>query len=184
MQRSLRVLLVGACVSALFAVTPAGAVTGSTCATFRGNATVSPGLPKVGSTDQVRPAISINRAKLTGCHGGVSSATASATLKFDHATNCTQMIAQITSSVTVRAKGKLTFSWNNKRTSTVSFALLFGAIKGEPSVAKVTGTVTAGLFKGAKETGSLYWALSSSACFGGSPLTSFTFSEFSPFVTT
>ena len=93
------------------------------------------------------------------------------------------MIAQITSSVTVRAKGTLTFSWNNKRTSTVSFALLFGAIKGEPSVAKVTGTVTAGLFKGAKETGSLYWALSSTACFGGSPLTSFTFSEYSPFVT-
>ena len=183
MQRSFRVLLVCALMTAVTAMSPAGAATGSTCATFRGNANVSPGLPKVGSTDQVRSAIAIKRAKLTGCRGGVSSATASGTLKFDHATNCTQMIAQITSSVTVRAKGTLTFTWNNKRTSTVAFSLLFGSIKSEPSVAKVTGSVTAGLFKGEKETGSLYWSLSSTACFGGSPLTSFTFSEYSPFVT-
>jgi hypothetical protein len=183
MQRPFRVLLVCAFISAVFAVTPAGAATESTCATFRGNATVSPGLPKVGDTDQVRSAIAIKRAKLTRCHGGVASATASGTLKFDHATNCTQMIAQITSSETVRAKGTLKFSWNNKQTSTVAFSLLFGSIKSEPSVAKITGTVTAGLFKGETETGSLYWSLSSSACFGGSPLTSFTFSEYSPFVT-
>jgi hypothetical protein len=144
---------------------------------------VTPGLPKTGSTERVRSTISIKRAKLSGCHGGVTSATASATLRFDHALNCTVLITQITSAVTARARGTLTFTWNNKHTSTVSFAVLFGSIPNEPSVAKLTGTVTAGAFKGMKETGTVYWSLGSNDCFGGAPLTAFAFSEFSPFVT-
>lgn len=183
MQRLFRALLAGALLTGVIGVSPAAAASGSTCASFRGNATVTPGLPKTGSTDRVRSTISIKRAKLSGCHGTVKSATVSATLRFDHALNCTMLITEITSAVTTRARGTLTLAWNDKHTSTVSFSVLFGSIPNEPSVAKLTGTVTAGMFKGMKETGSVYWSLNSNDCFGGSPLTAFTFSEYSPFVT-
>jgi hypothetical protein len=185
MHRFLRVLVVVIALLPIAAVeaTPAGAAAGTTCKSLGGSATVTPGLPKYGSTQTVRPTISIKGAKVSGCRGAVKGATASATLKFDQSANCTSLITQIAGNVKAKAKGTASITWNNHKTSKVSFSLTFGSVPNNPSVAKLAGTVTAGLFVGMKETGSVAWSLGSDECFGGAPLTSFTFSGFSPFVT-
>jgi len=161
----------------------AGAATGTTCASLHGTASLSPGLPKIGDKTLVRSTVSIKGAKLSGCRGSVTSATVTARLRFAKPSNCTLLINQVTATTTVVAKGTSTFAWDNHRTSTVSLVVSLGAIPNEPSIAKITGTVTAGLFKGMKETGTVLWSLGSTACFGGAPLTSLTFTQFSPFVT-
>jgi hypothetical protein len=184
-SRSLRLLLALALLLPFGALDApaAGAAAGTTCASLSGTARLTPGLPKLGDSTLVRSSVSIKGAKLTGCQGSVKSATITATVKFAKASNCTLLITQITATKTVVAKGTATFTWNNHRTSAVSLVVSLGAVKNNPSVAKITGTVTRGLFKGLKESGTIVWSLPSDACFGGAPLTAMTFAEFSPFVT-
>ena len=182
--RSLRVFL--AVVSLLpvgaIGASSAGAAGGTTCSSLHGIAALTPGLPKIGDTTLVRSRVSIKGARLSGCRGSVTNATVRATLRFAKPSNCTLLISQVTAATTVVAKGTATFTWNNRRTSTVSLSVSLGAIPDQPSVAKIAGTVTAGLFKGMKESGTVIWSLDSTACFGGAPLKSLTFTQFSPFV--
>jgi hypothetical protein len=185
MHRSLRLFFVLALLlpMGMIEASAAGAASGTTCKSFSGNANVSPGLPKYGSKTMVRPTISIKRAKLSGCGGSVKGATASATLKFVKSANCASLITQTIANVSAKATGTLTITWNNKMTSKVALSLSFGSIPDNPTLAKLTGTVTSGRFQGMKSSGTVEWSLSTEECFGGAPLTSFTFSEFAPLVT-
>ena len=160
----------------------AGASGGTTCQSFSGNAKVSPGLPVVGSRVRVTPTFSIKGAKLSGCHGVVTGGTASAKLKFVSSSNCLVLVTHSTANIVSRAKGTLTITWNNGRTSTLSFSLSFGAVKDKPTLAATDGTVTSGLFKGMKGSGTVLWTLGMNECFGGEALTSLKFNGFGVFV--
>jgi hypothetical protein len=160
----------------------AGASGGTTCKSFSGNAKVTPGLPVVGSRVRVRPTVSIKGAKLSGCHGVVTGGTASATLKFATPSNCLVLVTRSTANIVSRAKGTLRITWNNGRTSTLTFSLSFGAVKDKPTLAATDGTVTSGLFKGMKGSGTVLWSLGTNECFGGEALTSLRFSGFGQFV--
>ena len=170
----LAVLAIGA---GLVAV-PAGAAAKSPCATFDGAATFSPALPPAGSVKVVRSRIAINRAKLGGCRGSVASGTASGTLTLARATNCTLLITNIASNVATKAKGTLTITWNTHATSTIALTVSFGSLRGEPSLATMTGTVTNGLFEGRQESWTVAWAMKTTECFGGAPLSWLSFTEF------
>jgi WhiB family redox-sensing transcriptional regulator len=139
--------------------TPAGAATKTTCKTASGSAAFTPALPKVGSTSKVKSTIKIVGAKLSGCKGGgVTGAKLSATVKFAKAANCDSLLAGRPTG----AKGTETITWSNKKTSTVSITL--ASVTGKPTQTKVTGVVTAGQFKGAKQSGTLNYTPLNGGC--------------------
>ena len=160
----------------------AGAASGTTCQSLGGAAMLSPGLPALGSTALVRPIISLSGAKLGGCRGPVTSARASGKLRFAKSSNCTRLITQITANIKVAATGTVILTWNTHTTSQVALTLAFGSVSNKPTLATLTGTVTSGLFKGMKTTGTIEWSLGTTECFGGAPLASAAFSGFGPFV--
>ena len=145
---------------------PAGAVTGASCKTFTGTATVKPGLPA--TTAKVKPVISTKNAKLAGCTGGVTSGLLTGTLKGSVLQNCTGLAQQTNFGL----KGTATVVWNNKKTSTISWSLTPGP-KGKITTVNLPGTVTAGLFKGSKMSGQVMFTFPKGQC-GTLPLTSAT----------
>jgi hypothetical protein len=171
-------------VATLVPVTPIGASSpdaksGWACRSFAGIAGLTPGLPRLGSTKRVTPTISIKNARLNGCRGGVTSGTVSATLKFAKPSNCALLIGQVSSNVAATANGTLTITWNTKTTSTIALSMTFGGVPNEAAVATMTGTVRAGLDRGAKKSWTVLWTIrKADECFAGAPLTSLTFSEF------
>lgn len=166
------------------AVTPIGAsspdaTSGWACRSFAGIAALTPGLPRLGSTQRVKATISIKQARLNGCRGGVTSGTASATLKFAKPSNCALLISQVSRNVAATANGTSTITWNNKMTSTIALSLSFGGVPNEAAVAVMTATVRSGVYQGAKESWTVLWTMrKADECFGGAPLTSLTFSQF------
>jgi len=178
------VVLAVVVVAVLEAVTPIGASSpdaksGLTCRSFTGIAALTPGLPRLGSTQRVKPTISIKNARLNGCRGGVTSGRASATLQFAKSSNCALLIGQVSRNVPATANGTLTITWNTKMTSTIALSMSFGGVPNKAAVAIMTGTVRAGLYRGVKESWTVLWTMrKADECFGGAPLTSLTFSEF------
>ena len=162
----------------------AGAAAGPLCSSFTGAATLTPGLPILGSTQRVKPTVSITGARLSGCHASATSGTVSAKLKFAQSTNCTLLVSQIGRNVAVNARGTLKVTWNNKMTSTIALTMSFGSIPNKGSLATMSGEVTAGLYKGMKQSWIVLWTMRlPDECFGGAPLTSVTFSQFAPVTT-
>lgn len=138
---------------------PAGAAVKTSCKSASGSATFTPALPKLNSTSKVKPTIKIVGGKLAGCTGGgVTGGTLGATIKFANAANCSSLLA----GAPTGAKGTETITWSNKQTSTVTLTLT--AVKGQPTQTKTTGVVTAGLFKGAKQTGTLNYTPVGGGC--------------------
>jgi hypothetical protein len=160
----------------------AGAASGTTCQALRGTAILSPGLPSLGNTAVVRPIISVIGAKVSGCAGSVTGASASGKLRFAKPSNCTRLITQITANTKVAATGTVVLTWNTHTTSQIAMTLTFGSVANKPTLATLTGTVISGLFKGTKTSGTIQWSLGTNECFGGAPLTSAAFSGFAPFV--
>jgi hypothetical protein len=151
----------------LIASAPAGAaVKGATCTKLTGTATLKPGLSN--TTAKNKPAITIKNAKLTGCTGGVTSGTLSASLKYTIAQNCIGQIKGTSSGITGTAK----IVWNDKSTSTLSLKLV-GVTK-KPTQTTIPGTVTAGAFKGSKSSGTINYTLGTGQC-ASKPFTSATF---------
>jgi hypothetical protein len=137
---------------------PAGAASGVVCKTATGAATFSPALPKVGATTKVKAAITITGAKLGSCSGGgVTSGILNAKLNFGIAGNCSSLMAGSNAGI----KGTEVITWNNKKTSTI--ALTLTGLK-NPTQTSATGVVTAGLFKGMKQSGNLQYALPTGGC--------------------
>jgi hypothetical protein len=147
---------------------PAGAVAGASCKTLTGTAKLSPGLPPLSSKALVKATITIKGAKLSGCTGGVTSGALSATLKYGIASNCSTTVAGKTANI----KGTATVVWNNKKTSTIALSLV-GVTK-KPTETTIPGTVTAGMFKGSKSSGTVVYTLAKNNC-GTLPFSSATF---------
>jgi hypothetical protein len=147
-----------------------------TCKGFEGRMILTPGLPQVGVADRVTPVVAIKNAKLSGCTGKASRGTASATLKFAKASNCSTLLHEIGSNVPASASGTMTIGWTAGQASTIAIKLRFGAVSNSPSLAIVSGSVTAGQFKGAKPSGNVEWSIGPSECFGGQPLAKLDFS--------
>jgi hypothetical protein len=140
---------------------PAGAVGGTSCKTASGSATFTPALPKLGSKVLVISTVKATGAKIGACTGGgVKSATASITAKFSKPGNCTTLATSKTPSPT---KGTGTWVWNTKKTSTIALTLT-GGTGATATHAKLAGTVTAGLFKGSKLSGSVIYTIPAGAC--------------------
>jgi hypothetical protein len=157
---------------------PAGAVGGTSCKTAVGSATFTPALPKLSSKTTVLSTIKSTGAKIGGCVGGsVTSATATITAKFSKPGNCTTLATAKTASPT---KGTGTWTWNNKKTSTIALTLT-GGTGATATHAKLAGTVTAGLFKGSKLSGSVIYAIPSGAC-KTTALSKVTFKQLTPLV--
>jgi hypothetical protein len=136
---------------------PAGAATGVSCKTATGSATFSPALPKMGAATKVKSTITITGAKLGGCTGGVTSGTLNAKLTFSTGSNCSMLLAGANAGI----KGTETITWNTKQTSTV--ALTLKGLK-NPTQTSATGVTTAGLFKGAKQSGNLQYTIPTGGC--------------------
>jgi len=138
---------------------PANAAAGTSCQTISGSATFKPALPKLGSSTKVVSTITAG-GTFGGCvGGGVTSGTVKLTAKFSKPGNCATLA---TSGSANPAKGTETIIWNTKQTSTVNITLT--GVKGQPKEARIAGTVTAGLFKGSKESGTVMYVVPKSAC--------------------
>jgi hypothetical protein len=176
-------LAVALCLPAVGFGAAAAATTSATCKTLSGIAVLAPGLPPAGSTALVKPTMSVNGAKVGGCIGPVTSGRASARLNFAKKYNCASFIADIADDVSVTAKGTVRVVWNNKTTSVITLSVSFGSVPARPSLATVVGTVTMGVFVGQRESWTILWAMKTTECFGGAPLTTLTFSQFAPITT-
>ena len=150
----------------------ADAVSGTSCKTTSGTATFKPALPKLGSSAKVVSSVAVTNGKVGSCvGGGVQSGAVKLTSKFSKPGNCSTLA---TAGSTNPTKGTETITWNTKQTSTVTLSLT--GVKGHPTQAKIAGTVTAGLFKGSKETGTVGYVIPKGAC-TAKPLSVVTFKQ-------
>ena len=182
MRKSFGVLLAVAMMLPLaFMAAPAGAAAGTTCGTASGKATFTPPLPPLSSTTLVKGTFTAvgTLGKCSG--GGVTSAhTTFTSVKGTTGSNC-KSIATPAKAGTHTATGKGTITWNTKATSSVSWVL--DPIKGKPATnQKLTGTITAGLFKGEHTTITTVYTLPSGACIT-KPLSFVNYASTSPSVT-
>lgn len=139
---------------------PAGAAGGTTCQAASGSATFKPALPKLGSKVKVAATVKVTGGKLSGCvGGGVTSGVVKLTSKFAKSLNCETLAKQGSTNPT---KGTEVITWNNKKTSTISVTLT--GVKTSPKQARIAGTVTAGLFKGSKQSGTVEYIPPKGGC--------------------
>jgi len=90
--------------------------------------------------------------------GGVTGAKITATLKQAIAGNCSSLIAGATANIAATE----TITWNTNATSTVALKLTDVTKKAAQTTA--TGPVSAGLFKGAKQSGTPNYTPLSGGC--------------------
>jgi hypothetical protein len=138
---------------------PAGAAGGTTCKTNTSVATFKPALPILGSKVKVAYTVT-SVGKLSGCvGGGVTSGTYKTVQKVAPG-NCTTLL---TYNPKPGNPTTITTTWNTKKTSTGTF--LLHAIKGNTTKSNVTGSISAGLFKGLKITTAFtFTALTKNGC--------------------
>jgi len=152
---------------------PAGAAGGTTCKTFTGSVTFHPPLPPVSSNATVKGYFTV-AGKLSGCTGAVRSATVtgrSATSKTGQ--NCkTIATSKTANTVTITTK------WNNGKTSTGKLTSKPGS---NPTIQTVTGTTTAGLFKGLHTSTQVQYTIPSGQC-SSKPGSKFTLKNTKPVV--
>jgi len=144
-----------------FVASPAGAAAGTTCKTTSGTATFSPALPKLGNKTLVNSTISVKNGKLGSCNNGVTGATVSLTAKISNA-NCATLASP--PKVTKPTTGTEKIVWAPKAKGTSTIPLTLGTVKGKPTEATLSGTVSAGLFKGTKISGTVVYTIPKGAC--------------------
>ncbi len=150
---------------------PAGAA-GTSCKTSVGKATIMPGLSSVQTVQTIAATIT-----LSGCAGsGVAAGSGKATVKLG-ATDCTGLAKG-------GSKGALTetITWNTRKTSTFTGTTLSGT---GAKVLQVTisGTVTAGLFKGSKVSTAIAYSVNEGqSCSKTSAITELSIKGLKPFV--
>ena len=137
---------------------PTGPPHGTSCTTARGTARFSPALPRRGSKTLVKDVFTTN-GTLGGCTGsGVASATTKTVSPPSKGSNCTTL-GTYTATPTLATE---TITWNTGKTSTV--ALTLRAVKSNLADVTISGTVTAGLFKGQHQTMSLVFTMPKGGC--------------------
>jgi hypothetical protein len=139
---------------------PAGAAGAKpSCKSTVGTLKFAPALPRLGNPKKVASTLSASAIKVGGCvGGGVASATATLNAKFAKLGNCTTFGNGVSNS----ASGKLVFNWNTGQSSTVGVTL--STVPGKPTTLKLTGPVSAGLFKGAKVTQTVIYTPANGGC--------------------
>ncbi len=146
----------------VIAAAPAGAAAaGTTCKSFAGTASFNPTIPKLGSGSKVKSVLS-GTGSLSGCSGTVSGGS----VKFVSAKSAAENCQTLGTPPTAAIKATEVIAWSNGKTSTVAIKL--AEIPGNPVTTQaVTGTVTAGAFKGLHEKARLmYSALNAGGCVG------------------
>ena len=146
----------------MLSMAPAGAVAGTTCSAFKATITNTPGLAKVGVTAKANVTVKLVGA-LTGCvGGGVTKAAITQTYKYNG--NCTTFITG-KGGTTTPAVPVATFKWSNGKTSTAtSTTKLLTKPGATPAKLTLSTKITAGLFVGAKSTGTVTLAAPTGSC--------------------
>jgi hypothetical protein len=123
-------------------IAPAGAAAGTVCKTVSVSSTFSPTLPKIGNNERVNSTV-YTKSTLGGCNNGVTGGTWTGRAKLPSA-NCTTIQNEKPVSSTAR------ITWKPASTGTSTLRLIQSRLpNGNRSL---TGTVTAGRFKGTKAT--------------------------------
>ena len=153
----------------VLAAGPAGAATGTSCKSVSGSVSVSPGLSTVAKAQVITFNLPVK-----GClGGGVTSGTVKGTDKVTKPGTCATLGApgpaqKITGTIT----------WNTKATSTFSASTTTKGLS-----FTITGSVTAGLFKGTKVSEAGTYKLPTGAiCTVAHPLKTLTVTGTKPFV--
>jgi hypothetical protein len=158
--------------TAAIVTSPAGAAGGSSCSSGKGSATFTPALPDLSSKTLVKDVLK-STGTVAGCSGTVKSGTltgvAPASAK---GSNC----LSIATPTTTPTKITLTVKWNTGATTTIA-AQLKEIPKTPVTTQTVSGTVTAGLFKGSKLSGKFTYKLPAGACSKGHPLAKLTYTN-------
>jgi len=155
----------------VLAASGAGAAGGTSCASGAGSATFTPPLPDLSSKVKVKDVLK-SSGTVAGCTGSVKSGTLTGVSAVSTGSNC----LSIATPTTTPTKITLTVKWNTGATSTIPAQL-----KDIPHVAvttqTVSGTVSAGLFKGSKLSGKFTYSLPAGACSKGHPLAKVTYKD-------
>ena len=168
MRKSLGVLLASAALlvpTAVIGVSPAGAAGGTTCATTSGVATFTPPLPPLGSKATVTGSFTAIGTVGKCVGGGVTTGhTKFVSTPTKVGANCTTLITgkDPSGKVSAPTTGTLTTTWNTGKTSSAKVTLL--PVKGKSTERTVTGTISAGMFKGLKTTGVVTYAIPAGFC--------------------
>src|SRR3954467_4676513 len=152
------VLLAAAVALPLFVIgAPGGAAgAGQTCSKLTGTVTFKPPLPKIGSTKKVITTFSVKLGKLSGCAGpGGATGTVTLTAKTTKPGTCSTLASGSTTN------GTETIKWAKGAASTLKVKLISPKAS---TNATVSGSVSAGQFKGMKTTASAGYTLPKGAC--------------------
>ena len=144
--------------AAIYVGAPAGAAGGTSCSTGSGSATFTPALPIITSAVKVKDVLK-SSGTVSGCTGTVKSGTLSGVAPASTGSNC----KSIATPTTTPTKITLTVKWNTGATSTVA-AQLKEIPKTPVTTQTVSGSVTAGLFKGSTLSGKFTYTLPAGAC--------------------
>ena len=138
----------------VIAAAPAGAAAaGTTCKSFGGTASFNPTLPKLGSGTKVKSVLSG-----TGTIGSCSGTVSGGSVKFVSAKSASENCTTLGTAPTASIKATEVITWNTGKTSTIAIKL--SEIPGNPVTTQaLTGSVTAGEFKGLHERGKLMYSV-------------------------
>jgi hypothetical protein len=137
---------------------PAGAASGTTCKSMGGSGMFSPTLPRLGSSAKVKSVLNAT-GSISGCTGSVSSGSVRFVSARSGAENCKTLGVPPTAPI----KGTEVITWNSGATSTIAFK--FADVAASPVTTQaLTGTVTAGLFKGLHQKGKLMYSPVGGGC--------------------
>jgi hypothetical protein len=170
MRRTFALVAAGLLLSVL-AAAPAGAAGGTTCKTGGGTVTFTPPLPDATSAKKVKSAQKRN-GTVAGCSGTVKSGKITGVSPKGAGANCVTLQTW-TSKPT---KIALTVKWNTGKSSTIA-AQLKEIANVSVTTQTVSGSVTAGLFKGSKLSGKFTYTLPKDGCSKGHPLARVTYKD-------
>jgi phage FluMu protein Com len=123
------------------------------CKSIQGTQTFTPGLPKSGSSQTVKP-VTKTMLSITGCTGapGITKGSSNTSSKATTATNCNKLLADAAAHKPAKATTGV-ITWSNKQTTTTSNVLTVTGINKDGTLAaKLVSHYTKGLGKGKTST--------------------------------
>jgi len=137
----------------------ASAASGTSCRVSNGTMSFTPTLPKLGNSSKVFPRLSISGSVSDCTGGGVSSGQLGITTPTSKTgMNCATLAAYSATPIS----GTEVIVWNSGSTSTIALKIV--DVKTSPTMERLQGTVTSGLYKGQKESGLIQYSLPTGGC--------------------
>jgi hypothetical protein len=173
MNATLALALAAGAMTAMSAA-PAGAAAANSCAKVSGTATFSPGVTTTAKNQTIK-----SKGTETGCTptkatGGSGTLTATIPSK---AATCAKLLKGGQT-----LKGVAKSVWKNKKSTNFAITLKTGT-GSKYNIATITGTATAGLFKGKSIAGQIKFTVKAGqSCTPASPVKNLTFASTKPFV--